>query len=250
MKKFEFTPVSTTLSSPVKVHEKKEFSIDQVVLSSENNIQESYKYFQNIDGSSSKRIEEEKSPRLEEGEVNELNEDQEKSGPNKTIIICRQLHENDEPRENRHRESISLRNELNQSRNGNKQNVEELAFSNWELFKISFFPNILLSSKLKLKLNLLKEGELFLDKYIDVYQMIKRFQETENLKHVVLNNRQIPLFNNLSKPFIELSSDLKKPKDRKKSFSHEIKEAWKGRKTGNLTDKKLLEMFYEGKAIN
>ena len=58
-------------------------------------------------------------------------------------------------------------------------------------------------------MELLKEGENNLSKYIDVYQMIKRFQEMENLKIILLNQQQLGLFNNITKPII--SSKKKEP---------------------------------------
>lgn len=174
-KHFIISPVNTTLSSPVRVStthmspfrasNEKEVSLDQVVVSSGKIDENIYKPFQNIDGMSFKRITGDGSPSERkdiclEREIHENTEDKEGGGPHKNIPICREF------------DGVELK----------QQNGEELTFSNWELFKISFFPSVFLTPKLKANLKLLKEGEINLHKYIDVYQMIKRFQETENLK--------------------------------------------------------------------
>lgn len=114
---------------------------------------------------------------------------------------------------------------------------------------ISFLPHAFLPGTLKKKMKYFKDGELYLHRYIDVYQMIKRFQETENLKQILLNNRQISLFNNIAKPKIVFTSELIRRMENQKRgelFYEEIAETLKGKKKGNMTDSKLLDMFNEG----
>ena len=59
-----------------------------------------------------------------------------------------------------------------------------------------------------MKMQLLKEGKNNLSKYIDVYQMIKRFQDMDHLRIILLNQQQLSMFNHISKPTISLKKNM------------------------------------------
>ena len=62
---------------------------------------------------------------------------------------------------------------------------EALSFTTYETIISLFFP-FFMSKETKAKVALLKEGKNNLLKYIDIYQMVKQFQELQNLKMVLL----------------------------------------------------------------
>lgn len=124
--------------------------------------------------------------------------------------------------------------EVSQVKEDSLEEVMELNLNTCELFMISFLPSLFLPNSLKNKLNYLQEGQSYLKRYTDIYQMIKRFQEMENLKQVLLNNKQISMLNKISKPSIVNNIGFfRKNEDQKADeFSKEFEET--------LISKKLL----------
>ena len=85
-----------------------------------------------------------------------------------------------------------------------KLKKHHLKFSFWEYLKLAFKgKKIGLSERDKLFI----EGEMKIEREMDIINIVKRFQDVENLKKILLNEKQLYLFEFLSKPMICLRTE-------------------------------------------
>lgn len=141
--------------------------------------------------------------------------------------------------------------ELTENKNWN--NNEKILESKKNAFHLTsldfllsvFLPQFLRPKKLRDKTVILDKAEANLNRYLDIYQMIRRFQEVENLKIVLLNKRQRSLFSNISKPNLAVNYPQTISSQPPELSQEEIIETLKSKENGNHIDSQLLEMLNE-----
>lgn len=84
-----------------------------------------------------------------------------------------------------------------------KEEETKLKFSTMEIVRCTIFP-LYLRKDLKSKFLLYKRASKYLLKYIDIFYLIKKLEDIEKLKILLLNDHQLALFQYISKPDISL----------------------------------------------
>ena len=107
--------------------------------------------------------------------------------------------------------------ELNQQIKENKK-FTKIKFSTWEIINCIVFP-FCKSRKTRMKYDLYMKSSNYLLKYINIFNFIKRLEDIEKMKSILLNNHQLALFNYLSKPTVSLMNDESNDDD-KNYMSH------------------------------
>lgn len=144
-----------------------------------------------------------------------------------------------------------------------KNNREILKFKFWD-FLLKLFSCTKQSERYIYKTSLYKEGEKKLNFYIDILTYIKKMQELDLLKLLLLNHNQLKMLNFLSKPAVSLikgnqrvyANDYIDARDIFTSSKIDLSEldaqklcdiylSIKSKKQKNILDKKLLTLFQE-----
>lgn len=110
---------------------------------------------------------------------------------------------------------------------------KNLKLSMYEIFLIMICTRKILGSKLNIKYQLYTNSKKILTEYLDISNILNRFEEMEKLKLVILNNEQLAMFQ-----FIDKESFTLNDIHLSNSKIHELKNLSKNKE-------KLITILYE-----